>query len=86
MIFLIRLKDTKKNIHTQYIQTVVFLIVIPFVHLFFLHSKPLFSKSSYKILNPKQAEAQTDPKKCAEVILDAAGLDADLFRLGNTKA
>lgn len=38
------------------------------------------------ILNPKGVEAEKDLKKCAQVIMDAAGLDSELYRLGNTKA
>lgn len=41
---------------------------------------------SYKILNPAAVEKEKDPQKAAQHILDAAGLDADLFRLGHTKA
>ena len=41
---------------------------------------------SYKILNPKAVEGEKDPQKCAQVILDAIGLEAELYRLGNTKA
>lgn len=42
--------------------------------------------SSYKILNPSAVDKESDPKKIAEVILDATGLDAETFRLGHTKA
>ncbi|XP_066262051.1 myosin heavy chain, muscle isoform X22 [Euwallacea similis] len=42
-------------------------------------------KLRYKILNPTEASKESDPKKCAEVILSATGLDADLYRLGHTK-
>ncbi|XP_055593740.1 myosin heavy chain, muscle isoform X16 [Uranotaenia lowii] len=42
-------------------------------------------KLRYKILNPKAADQETDPKKCADVILQSVGLDAEMFRLGNTK-
>lgn len=45
-------------------------------------SRPL----SYKILNPKGVDQVKDPKKIAECILDAVHLDAELYRLGNTKA
>lgn len=41
---------------------------------------------SYKILNPRAAEAEKEPKKIAQVILDAVHLDAENYRLGNTKA
>lgn len=47
---------------------------------------PVHCKSSYKILNPAEVAKQTDPKKCAEAILDATGLDPELYRLGHTKA
>lgn len=41
----------------------------------------------YKILAPAEVDkAAGDPKKAAEAVLDAAGLDADQFRLGHTKA
>uniref|UniRef100_A0A6M2DLP3 Putative myosin class i heavy chain n=1 Tax=Xenopsylla cheopis TaxID=163159 RepID=A0A6M2DLP3_XENCH len=42
-------------------------------------------KLRYKILNPAEVAKQTDPKKCAEAILDATGLDPELYRLGHTK-
>ncbi|XP_026481144.1 myosin heavy chain, muscle-like isoform X18 [Ctenocephalides felis] len=42
-------------------------------------------KLRYKILNPAEVAKQTDPKKCAEAILDATGLDTELYRLGHTK-
>ncbi|XP_058815431.1 myosin heavy chain, muscle isoform X20 [Topomyia yanbarensis] len=42
-------------------------------------------KLRYKILNPKEAEQQKDPKACAECILTAVGLDQEMYRLGNTK-
>lgn len=41
---------------------------------------------SYKILNPKAVDAEKDPKKIAQVILDAVHLDVENYRLGNTKA
>lgn len=44
------------------------------------------AKFSYKILNPKAAEAEKDPMKVAQVILEASGLDTESYRLGNTKA
>lgn len=47
------------------------------------------NKNSYKILNPKAVEDLKDskePKKIAQVILDAVALDAENYRLGNTKA
>lgn len=46
-------------------------------------------KSSYKILAPKAVEElkdAKDPKKIAQVVLDAVNLDAESYRLGNTKA
>ncbi|KAG5864672.1 hypothetical protein JTB14_025102 [Gonioctena quinquepunctata] len=42
-------------------------------------------KLRYKILNPAAATKESDPQKCAQVILDASGLDAELYRLGHTK-
>lgn len=39
----------------------------------------------YKILNPKEVSKESDPKKCAELILNASGLDTELYRLGHTK-
>ncbi|XP_039445224.1 myosin heavy chain, muscle isoform X20 [Culex pipiens pallens] len=42
-------------------------------------------KLRYKILNPKAAEAEKDPMKVAQVILEASGLDTESYRLGNTK-
>ncbi|CAH1958774.1 unnamed protein product [Acanthoscelides obtectus] len=42
-------------------------------------------KLRYKILNPAGAQKESDPKKCAGVILEATGLEADLYRLGHTK-
>lgn len=45
-----------------------------------------FLSFSYKILNPKGVDAEKDPKKIAQVVLDAVSLDAELYRLGNTKA
>ncbi|XP_050503325.1 myosin heavy chain, muscle isoform X7 [Diabrotica virgifera virgifera] len=42
-------------------------------------------KLRYKILNPAAVSKESDPKKCAEHILDASGLDAELYRLGHTK-
>lgn len=41
---------------------------------------------SYQILSPKELVGVGDPKKCAQIILDATSLDPDMFRLGNTKA
>lgn len=45
-----------------------------------------FFTFSYKILDPQGASKQSDPQKCAEVILNATGLDSELYRLGHTKA
>ncbi|XP_012254788.1 myosin heavy chain, muscle isoform X4 [Athalia rosae] len=42
-------------------------------------------KLRYKILAPAAVDKASEPKKAAEAILDAAGLDADQFRLGHTK-
>lgn len=42
--------------------------------------------NSYKILAPQAAEKESDPKKVAQVILDATGLDPESYRLGHTKA
>lgn len=47
---------------------------------------PYTNPYSYKILNPKAVDAEKDPKKIAQVVLDAVSLDAELYRLGNTKA
>lgn len=41
---------------------------------------------SYKILNPGPVGKEKDPQKAAQIILDAAALDAELYRLGHTKA
>lgn len=49
----------------------------------------LIKKFSYKILNPKavdQLNLDKEPKKIAQVILDAVKLDVENYRLGNTKA
>ncbi|XP_049825623.1 myosin heavy chain, muscle isoform X4 [Aethina tumida] len=42
-------------------------------------------KLRYKILNPAAVSKESDPKKCADLILQASGLDAELYRLGHTK-
>lgn len=42
--------------------------------------------SSYQILAPKQMQEEKDVKKAAAVCLEVIGLDAELYRLGNTKA
>nr|XP_026492101.1 myosin heavy chain, muscle isoform X47 [Vanessa tameamea] len=42
-------------------------------------------KLRYKILAPQAAEKETDPKKIAQVILEATGLDVESYRLGHTK-
>lgn len=41
---------------------------------------------SYKILNPAGVEKSADEKGAADAVMQATGLDADLFRLGHTKA
>lgn len=46
----------------------------------------LFWKCSYKILAPQAVDKETDPKKIAQVILDASALDVESYRLGHTKA
>lgn len=40
----------------------------------------------YKILAPQAVSKEPDPKKNAQIILDATGLDAESYRLGHTKA
>ncbi|XP_074040826.1 myosin heavy chain isoform X26 [Leptinotarsa decemlineata] len=42
-------------------------------------------KLRYKILNPAGVSKESDPKKCGQIILDASGLDSELYRLGHTK-
>ncbi|XP_044252378.1 myosin heavy chain, muscle isoform X26 [Tribolium madens] len=42
-------------------------------------------KLRYKILNPAAVDKESDPKKCAGLILEATSLDPDLYRLGHTK-
>ncbi|XP_060521416.1 myosin heavy chain, muscle isoform X35 [Cylas formicarius] len=42
-------------------------------------------KLRYKILNPTAVSKESDPKKCADHILQATGLDSELYRLGHTK-
>lgn len=49
-------------------------------------NSPTLRSSSYKILNPKEVDAQKEPKKIAACIVDAVALDAESYRLGNTKA
>lgn len=47
---------------------------------------PLNCSCRYKILAPKDvSEAGDDHKKVAKVCFDKAGLDEELYRLGNTK-
>lgn len=41
---------------------------------------------SYKILNPAGVDKESDPKKIAQVILEATGLDPESYRIGHTKA
>lgn len=43
-------------------------------------------KCSYKILAPQAVDKESDPKKIAQVILEATGLDVESYRLGHTKA
>lgn len=65
-----------------------FFLVIIFMFCFHPNHYPL-TPISYKILDPKGVEAlrdSKDPKKAAQVMLDAVHLDAELYRLGNTKA
>lgn len=50
------------------------------------HLPPPQPPFRYKILNPKAIVGVEDEKKVAEIILDASALEADLFRLGKTKA
>lgn len=45
-----------------------------------------FIPSSYQILAPAQMQQEKDVKKAAGVCLEVVGLDAELYRLGNTKA
>ena len=50
---------------------------------------PPVTSLSYKLLNPKgvnELKDSKEPKKTAQCIVDAVGLDAELYRLGNTKA
>lgn len=47
---------------------------------------PKIPSISYKILNPKGVEAEKDPKKIAQCIVDSVHLDGENYRLGNTKA
>ncbi|XP_026327804.1 myosin heavy chain, muscle isoform X35 [Hyposmocoma kahamanoa] len=42
-------------------------------------------KLRYKILAPQAVDKESDPKKIAQVILDATGLDPESYRLGHTK-
>jgi hypothetical protein len=39
----------------------------------------------YNILDPKKVKGVEDLKTAAGMLLEAGGLDADLFRLGHTK-
>lgn len=43
-------------------------------------------KNSYQILNPKGIKGLEDPKKASKILIESTELDADLYRLGNTKA
>lgn len=76
-----------KNVIGLTLPIILSLFLLP-IHLIMSNSawKP---KSSYKILAPKAVEElkdAKDPKKIAQVVLDAVGLDAESYRLGNTKA
>ncbi|XP_065353756.1 myosin heavy chain, muscle isoform X18 [Cloeon dipterum] len=42
-------------------------------------------KLRYSILDPKKVKNVEDPKKIAELLLESAALDQELFRLGHTK-
>lgn len=42
--------------------------------------------SRYKILAPAAVDKAKEPKDAAAAILDSTGLDADMYRLGHTKA
>ncbi|XP_072948928.1 myosin heavy chain, muscle isoform X32 [Epargyreus clarus] len=42
-------------------------------------------KLRYKILAPQAVEKESDPKKIAQIILEATGLDVESYRLGHTK-
>ncbi|KAH9629146.1 hypothetical protein HF086_008595 [Spodoptera exigua] len=46
----------------------------------------ILNDECYKILAPQAVEKESDPKKIAQVILDATGLDVESYRLGHTKA
>lgn len=59
------------------------------VHVLFVFNRLFFFQLafySYKILNPTPVSKEKDPQKAAQLILDAAALDAELYRLGHTKA
>lgn len=65
----------------------------PFLHYIhnFFYIFPIFpyhlpKKYSYQILNPKGIKGMEDPKKASKVLIESTELDADLYRLGNTKA
>lgn len=54
-----------------------------------IHSCKKKYKIRYKILNPKGVDALKDskePQKIATAIVDSVHLDAELYRMGNTKA
>ncbi|XP_039753066.1 myosin heavy chain, muscle isoform X17 [Pararge aegeria] len=42
-------------------------------------------KLRYKILAPQAVDKESDPKKIAQIILEASGLDVESYRLGHTK-
>jgi hypothetical protein len=42
--------------------------------------------SRYKILAPAAVDKAKEPKDAAAAVLESTGLDADMYRLGHTKA
>ncbi|CAG9773969.1 unnamed protein product [Ceutorhynchus assimilis] len=42
-------------------------------------------KLRYKILNPAAVSKESDPRKCADLILSNTSLDPEMYRLGHTK-
>lgn len=67
----------------MYIVKICTSIHVSFVCMYLYNNHTL---CSYKILNPAGVDKESDPKKCAQAILDSTGLDADTYRLGLTKA
>lgn len=55
-----------------------------YLHCFFIVI--YFLPFSYNILCPKILATISDPKKSAAEIVNSVSLEADLYRLGNTKA